>query len=121
MKIHGRDVRFLRTVKGVNDIASMCPGKNIEHIDAILQSDDTVQTQDVMARMLVALSEGYEYAKTFEEEGYKPRPLTLNEVMYLDHETFRNLFMEAVEALKGNQQTVEIEPSKKNEMTTESN
>lgn len=117
MKIHGREVRFLRTVKGVNDIASMCPGHDIAKIDTILQSKDLVQTQNVMAKILVALSEGYEYAKTFEDETYKPRPLTLDEVLYLDHDQFKDLFHEGAEALKGNTQTVEVEPAKKKEIT----
>lgn len=120
MKIHGREIRFKKTVKGTSDIAKICPNGDLKQIGALFESENTAVMQDAMATFIVAMSEGYEYSRAFEED-YEPRPLTMREVQYLDHDKFLPLFQEAVEAFKADAQTIKAEGKKTQKAVTKSN
>ena len=66
------------------------------------------------AAVVAALSEGYEQAQAYEVPGYKPRPLTVDEVMTLRMDEFAKLQQAALAAwTEDSRPTVEVEPEKK--------
>jgi len=114
MEIRGREIKFLRTVGASCEIAEICPDGELSRITEMLQSKRTGDNVKAMAAVIVALNKGYEEAKAFDEEGYKPRPLGMREVMLLSDDDFTTLFTEATAAFYGEVPTIEVEPPKKN-------
>ena len=114
MLIHGREIQFLRTVQAACDIADICPKGDMANIAELFKGTTKTRVTN-MANIIHFLSVGYEEAKAFEEEGYKPNPITVKELMALDEDTFNILFTEATEAFYSDKQTVEVEPEKKKE------
>ena len=114
MLIHGREIQFLRTVQAACDIADICPKGDMANIAELFKGTTKTRITN-MANIIHFLSVGYEEAKAFEEEGYKPNPITVKELMALDEDTFNILFAEATEAFYSDKQTVEVEPEKKKE------
>lgn len=114
MLIHGREIKFLRTVQAACDIADICPKGDMANIAELFKGTTKTRVTN-MANIIHFLSVGYEEAKAFEEEGYKPNPITVKELMALDEDTFNILFTEATEAFYSDKQTVEVEPEKKKE------
>lgn len=119
MKVHGREVKFLRTVWAVNEVAKVCPMNDIGRIMEKLKTKDTVELNEMWATFICALNGGYEMAQKFEDKDYKPNPLTVEELYTLSEEDFSALIREATEAWYGDKITVEVEESKKNEETSE--
>lgn len=119
MLIHGREIKFLRTVQAACEIADICPKGDMANLGKLFEGTTKNRITN-MANIIHFLNEGYEEAKAFEEEGYKPNPISVKEIMLLDEETFNNLFVEATDAFYGDKQTVEVEePKKKEEVKTE--
>lgn len=118
MKIRGREIRFLRTVKAACDIADLCPDKDLNKISALF----TGATSDVTrngAKLIAFMNEGYEMNKHFDDPSYKPNPISAEEVLYLDDTTYQQLLSEMMSAFMGDVPTVEAEEPKKNENVTE--
>lgn len=118
MKIRGRDVRFLRTVKTACELARMCPDNDLRNLDA-LWNGNVAETNENAAKIMHLMAEGYEMNKHFDDPSYKPNPISEEEIMYLDDTTFQELFNEMMEAFTGDKPTVEAEESKKNEVSEE--
>ena len=112
MEIHGREIGFKRTVLATCEIAELSPKGDINQFDKLLLSKEYAVTQKAAAGFIAALSKGYEMAKAFENLDYMPRPLTFDEVMCLDPDTFNDLFIEALAAWGVEKPTVEAEPVK---------
>lgn len=119
MKVHGREVKFLRTVWAVNEVAKVCPMNDIGRIMEKLKTKSTVELNETWAVFICALNGGYEMAQKYEDKDYKPNPLTVEELYSLSEEDFTALIREATEAWYGDKITVEVEESKKNEETNE--
>ena len=119
MKVHGREVKFLRTVWAVNEVAKVCPMNDIGRIMEKLKTKSTVELNETWAVFICALNGGYEMAQKYEDKDYKPNPLTVDELYTLSEEDFAALIREATEAWYGDKITVEVEESKKNEETNE--
>ena len=119
MKVHGREVKFLRTVWAVNEVAKVCPMNDIGRIMEKLKTKSTVELNETWAVFICALNGGYEMAQKYEDKDYKPNPLTVDELYTLSEEEFAALIREATEAWYGDKITVEVEESKKNEETNE--
>lgn len=119
MKVHGREVKFLRTVWAVNEVAKACPMNDIGRIMEKLKTKDTVELNEMWATFICALNSGYEMAQKYEDKDYKPNPLTVDELYTLPEDEFSALIREATEAWYGDKITVEVEESKKNEETSE--
>lgn len=113
MKVHGREVKFKRTVSAACKLAEVCPDKNLSNINKMLQNVSTLDEQTFMAYFVVCLNEGYESAMAFEDPEYKENPLTMDEVMNLKTDELFLLFAEAVDEYQGDKQTVEVEQPKK--------
>ena len=66
--------------------------------------------------MIHFLNEGYEMHKHFEDRSYKPQPLEVDEIMYLEYEDFDKLLASAMNGLNnGAETTIEVEETKKKE------
>lgn len=96
MEIHGREIGFCGNVLATCELAEISPNKDINQFDKLLNSKEYAVQQKAAAAFIVALSKGYEMARTFDEPGYKANPLTTDEVLCLDNETFTALFIEAL-------------------------
>lgn len=113
MQIYGREVGFRFTVGASAKISDLCPDGDITRLGEVLEGQYGQVTRDTAA-IMVALSEGHEQARSFEEPGYKPQPITAEEVMSLTMSEF-NALQQAVLAAwtEDSKPTVEVEPEKK--------
>lgn len=113
MQIYGREVGFRFTVGASAKISDLCPDGDITRLGEVLEGQYGQVTRDTAA-IMVALSEGHEQARSFEEPGYKPRPITAEEVMSLTMSEFNALQQAALAAwVEDSKPTVEVEPEKK--------
>lgn len=113
MQIHGREVGFRFTVGASAKISDLCPDGDLARLGEVLEGQYGKVARD-SAAIIVALSEGYEDACFFEMPGYKPQPLTIDEVMTLRMGEFAALQQAALVAwAEDSKPTVEVEPEKK--------
>lgn len=113
MQVHGREVDFLFTVGASVKISELCPDGDLSRLGELLEGQYGQVTRDT-ATIIAALNEGYELAMAFEAPGYKPQPLTADELLALSFAEFGALQKAALEAWRaGNATTVEVEPEKK--------
>ena len=119
MKVRGKEIRFLRTVKTTSDLAKLCPDKDIDRISEIFSgSVDSILENG--AKVIHFLNEGYEMNEYLNNPDHKPNIISEEEIMYLDEQTFTDLLTDAMNSLSnGLEQSVELEPTKKNEMIQE--
>lgn len=119
MKVHGREVRFLRSVMANCKVLEMAPEGDMERFNnEMLGSDDYEVSQRACARLIAILSEAHEQAAEYESPGSGERPLTVDEALSLPPEDFSMLFSEAIRAWQGEKPTVEEstkKPGKKTE------
>ena len=113
MQVHGREVGFRFTVGASAKISGLCPDGDISRLGEVLAGQYGKVARDTAA-IIAALSEGYEQAQAYEVPGYKPRPLTVDEVMTLRMDEFARLQQAALAAwTEDSRPTVEVEPEKK--------
>lgn len=112
MKVRGREINFLRTVKATVDLAELCPNRDLTKIDVIFNGN-VADAQLNVARLIHIMNEGYEMNKHFENPEYEANPISVEEVLYLDNDTFNKLAEKAMSAFtKGVEQLVETEEPK---------
>ena len=113
MQVHGREVGFRFTVGASAKISDLCPDGDINRLGEILEGHYGKVALD-SASIIAALSEGYEKACVFEAPGYKPQPLTVEEVLTLRMSEFAQLQQAALTAWsEDSKPTVGVEPAKK--------
>lgn len=113
MQVHGREVGFRFTVGASAKISDLCPDGDISRLGEVLEGQYGKVARDTAA-IIAALNEGYEQARAYEAPGYKPAPLTVDEVMTLRVDEFARLQQAALAAWKEDSKpTVEVEPEKK--------
>lgn len=113
MQVHGREVGFRFTVGASAKISDLCPDGDISRLGEVLEGQYGKVARD-SAAIVAALSEGYEQARAYEAPGYKPAPLTVDEVMTLRVDEFNALQQAALAAwTEDSKPTVEVEPEKK--------
>lgn len=113
MQVHGREVGFRFTVGASAKISDLCPDGDISRLGDVLEGQYGRVARD-SAAIIAALSEGYEQACAFENPGYKPQPLTVEEVLTLRMGEFAQLQQAALTAwAEDSKPTVEVEPEKK--------
>lgn len=95
MEIHGREIKFRRTVLANCEIAEVCPDGDINKIDGLLHAKYAT-AQKAAATIMSALSKGYEMEQKFNDPSYEMHPLTVDEVLLLDNDEFNALFVEAL-------------------------
>lgn len=119
MILHGREVKFLRTIWAVNEISKVCPMNNIGRLTEVLKSESTLEVNETWSTFICALSNGYEMARKFEDKDYVLKPVTAEELSVLTEDEFASLLSEATQAWFGDKVTVETEEPKKKEETNE--
>ena len=113
MIVNGREINFLRTVKGTSEIAKLCPNNDIERLGELFDGD-LPQTLETGAKIIHFLNEGYEMNRHFMDRTYKPNPISVEEILYLDDSTFTKLMQTAMNGLgNGAETSVEVQESKK--------
>ena len=113
MKIYGREAGFRFTVGASAKISDLCPDGDISRLGEVLEGQYGKVARD-SAAIIAALSEGYEEACAFENPGYTPKPLTVEEVLTLRMDEFAQLQQAALAAwTEDSKPTVEVEPEKK--------
>lgn len=117
MIIFGKERGFRFTVGASVEIAEMCPDGDLTKIEKFLSGKYGRVTRNG-AKLIIELNKAYEMQRSFEDETYKPEPLTMAQLMALSAEQFTALMSEAMAAFEaGRKTTVEVEPSKKNEVS----
>jgi len=112
MEIHGREIRFRRTVLGNCEIAEICPDKDINKFNDLISGEYAI-AQRAAAAFMVAMNKGYEMNAKYENPEHVERPLTMEEVLLLDNDTFNDLFLEALSVFADDGRvTVEAEEPK---------
>ena len=109
MEINGREVKFCRTVYANCKIADICENGDIKNVGKLFDGGYR-HSQTSAAKFIAFLNEGYEQKMKFAEPGYKPNPLSEEEVLSLDEIDFAQIFDEAVEAWTGEKPTIETAP-----------
>ena len=114
MKIRGKEVKFLRTVKATCQLEQECPDQNLDNLPKWLSEGTLSEQMKAGATMIHLLNEGYEENKKIEDPDYEPVVLSVEDIMRMDFTTFNNLLAEAYHNLmNGAQTTVETQKSKK--------
>lgn len=99
MQVRGREIKFLCTVEAHHKISALSEDNNIRTVLNKLRGseDNTVELYTLAALFTVAMSEGYEDNRQWEDQTYTPNPLTLEEVNHLVRKDFDALYAEAVD------------------------
>lgn len=120
MIVHGKERNFLLTVGASSEIADLCPGGDLSRIGEVLEGSYN-KTLRTVAKMIAAMSRGYENNRKYEEPGYEPDPLTVDEIMSLPTKVLGELEAEALAKFSEDSGTsVEVEePKKDNGVTTD--
>lgn len=115
MIINGKDRKFLLTIGASAEISELCPQGDLSRLGEVFSQSYAKQIR-VTAKLIAAMSRGYENQKHYEDSSYEPDPLTVDEIMALDTQTFQELTHAAMEQFVADQkQTVEVDDSKKKE------
>lgn len=112
MKIRGREINFLRTVKTTCDLAEICPDKDINRLGEIFNGS-IGDAQKNAAILIRSLNEGYEMNKHFDNPDYQPNIISIDEILFLSQEEYTELLNEAMKVFSNVETTVEAEKSKK--------
>lgn len=115
MEIYGKHYGFAFTIRAQQRIAEMCPGQDLNRLNEVFgDGTATVSNMENAAKLCVILSEGYEARACFEDLDHKYAPLTMDIVMSLDIEEFKQLQLEAQSCYKQDRAPkVDVEPQKK--------
>lgn len=118
MEINGREIGFRRTVLANTRIAEMCPNHDINRINEIFKSKDAALQINFAVNFVLAMNEGYEKARKFNDPEYTPVPLTREELELCDVGVLNTLFETAADAFRvDGKVTVETEPTKTGKKT----
>ena len=116
MIINGKERGFLLTIGASAEISELCPQGDLSLGEVFNQTNYAKQIR-VTAKLIAAMSRGFENQKHYEDPDYEPDPLTVDEILTLDTNTFQELTHEVMQKFGADQQpTVETE-AKKNEVS----
>lgn len=116
MVIHGKERRFMLTVGASAEIAEFCPDGDLAKMGVLFERPYEEEVR-VIAKIVAALSRGYENSKKYEDPTHVADPLTAEEVLSLTVDEYKDLVAAALEAFrKDTQISVATESSKKNEV-----
>ena len=117
MNIHGKEYGFAGTVEGIEKLGRLCPGGDIEALDAFLESASVSESIAFMREAVVVLNNAYaDYMKEWEGEDV-PR-LTAGQAKALTMPALRAAMTEAITAMNADAQA-EMEISAKKNGTKE--
>ena len=116
VEVNGREVNFKYSVGACIELARLCPEGDIANLMAYLNDSEAGRRAESRMRFVCILSLMGEKAAAFETPGYKPAPLTYDEVASLTLEEFAEIFNAAIDAYgRDTHRTVRAIPSKKTE------
>ena len=116
MGINGKERGFLLTIGASAEISELCPQGDLSRLGEVFNQSYAKQIR-ITARLIAAMSRGYENQKHYEDPSYEPDALTVDEIMTLDTQMFQELTHEVMQKFGSDQQpTVETE-AKKNEVS----
>lgn len=111
MQIFGKEIGFLRTVAANCKIADMCPDGDISNASELFEGSYQ-KSQNMAAKFISYMNEGYEMYRKFSEAGYEAKVITPEELLYLPDDLFQQAFEEALKAYSGEKPTIETVPEK---------
>lgn len=115
MVINGKERGFLLTIGASAEISDLCPQGDLARLNEVFDQPYAKQIR-ATAKLIAAMSRGYENQKRYEDPSYEPDALTVDEILALDTATFQELTHAAMEQFRADQKpTVEVEPGKKKE------
>lgn len=118
MVINGKEHGFLLTIGASAEISKICPQGDLSRLGEVFNRSYAEQI-NATAKLVEAMSRGYENQKHYEDPTYEPDVLTADEIMTLDTATFQALTHEVMQKFGTDQKpTVETEESKKKESAT---
>ena len=115
MIIHGKEYKFLYTVRASIEIAQNLDGHSMSSISKVFNTGDQIKSMDLISRMAVAMNRAYLKAKAF-EDGTK-----FDEADVLTREIIDNLTFDLEQELEnelmlamssGNKTEIETTPEK---------
>ena len=119
MIIFGEEYGFMLTVGASAAISDLCPDGDLQKLGGLLQG----KTGDVIrftAQFIVEMAKGFDDAKRFAGEEITHKPLTMDMVLALPSDVFKEVESAAVSAFRGDTKTtVEVAPPKKEESRQE--
>lgn len=112
MVVHGKERKFLYTVRAAQEIAALCKDGDISNLMELIENGSATGRMESIINILCILNKGYEQAKEFEEPGYTADVITAAELECVPLTMLHKLETEAFEAFgEGTKTTVEVEPS----------
>lgn len=113
MIINGKERGFALTVGASVEISEYCPSGDLQKIGELFSLTYGKQIRS-LAKIIAALSRGYEAQRHFEDPAYVPDALTVEQILALGNAEFKALAEEAFAAFRRGMATeVELAPSKK--------
>lgn len=113
MVINGKEHGFLLTIGASAEISKICPQGDLARLGEVFNRSYAEQIS-ATAKLVEAMSRGYENQRRYEDPSYEPDVLTADEIMTLDTATFQALTHEVMQKFGADQKpTVEVEESKK--------
>lgn len=115
MKIFGEEYGFALTVGASAEIADLCPDGDLSRIAEVLEGSFS-KTVKFTASFISAMAKGYDDEKRYNGEEITHRPLTVDMVLALPSDVFKEVQDAALAAFRGDMKTtVEVAPPKKEE------
>lgn len=117
MIIFGREYHLLMTVQASAEISDACPNGDLSRLGEVLSADMRYSEQvKTIAKIVSALSRGYETNQKFQNPEYKCEPITEDMILALDSQAFGDVVREITTAFSTSTKTeIELKDSKKNE------
>lgn len=115
MIIHGRECGFRFTVRAAQELAELCPDKDIAKLGELFDNKTYPELVNTITQMAIIFNMADEEARAFNSDGEPRKPLTREEIMVMSKDEFAALQKEVLRAYGiDTKRTVEVEPSKKN-------
>jgi len=116
MQIHGKEYGFAGTVEGIEKLGRLCPGGNIDSLDAFMEAATVSESIAFMRDAVVVLNNAYaDYMREWEGEDV-PR-LTSGQAKSLTLPALRAAMTEAMTAMREDAKSEMEISAKKNGMT----
>lgn len=115
MIIYGREVGFRRTIGADVDLEAICPGEDLNRVGELFGDSGKIGMNiGTLMKVMLILNKWYEATAKLNDPSYEPKPLTEEELLSLDEDTFYALEHEMMSAwAKDTKQTVEAVPTGK--------
>lgn len=117
MELNGRYVGFLYSMRAAKMFADFCPDRDFSRIGEALSGKHGNIIENQCA-FIIALNTAFCRSQEHRDEGHTP--ITIDELLDLDQETFQSLFLAAAEAMgAGNKTHVETKPAPRKKVSAQ--